>query len=29
MNKEEYENTVNRRLDMVVRLAYTYLKSFA
>lgn len=29
MNKEEYENAVNRRLDMVVRLAYTYLKSFA
>lgn len=29
MNKEEYENAVNRRLDMVVRLAYTYLKNFA
>ena len=29
LNKEEYENAVNRRLDMVVRLAYTYLKSFA
>lgn len=29
MNKEEYESAVNRRLDMVVRLAYTYLKSFA
>ena len=29
LNKEEYENAVNRRLDMVVRLAYTYLKNFA
>lgn len=28
MDREEFESTVNRRLDMVVRLAFTYLKSF-